>query len=205
MIVALAAALALAAADEPRAPATADEIVAYRSSGEWRRDTGRAIDRARRALARALDERTRRRPAIVLDVDDTALSSYGCLKEVGFERARADCGTDTLPAIAQTRRLFRTARRHGVAVFFITGRPQSLRTGTAANLRAEGYRGYRRLIMRSRHELGMPAARYKARERRALARRGYRIVVNVGDQRSDLRGGWAVRPVKLPNPMYRIR
>ena len=52
-----------------------------------------------------------------------------------------------------------------------------------------------------------PASRrdgWKARTRRAIERRGYRIVVNVGDQRSDLDGGHALRRFKLPNPMYVI-
>jgi hypothetical protein len=39
----------------------------------------------------------------------------------------------------------------------------------------------------------------------AITRRGYRIVVNLGDQRSDLDGGYALRAIKLPNPMYVIR
>ena len=33
---------------------------------------------------------------------------------------------------------------------------------------------------------------------------GFTILVNVGDQDSDLAGGHAVRPFKLPNPMYYI-
>ena len=35
-------------------------------------------------------------------------------------------------------------------------------------------------------------------------KRGYDILVNVGDQRSDLTGGYARRGFKLPNPMYLI-
>ena len=33
---------------------------------------------------------------------------------------------------------------------------------------------------------------------------GYRIVVNMGDQPSDLAGGYAEKAVLLPNPFYRI-
>ncbi|HEX3434983.1 MAG TPA: HAD family acid phosphatase [Solirubrobacteraceae bacterium] len=33
---------------------------------------------------------------------------------------------------------------------------------------------------------------------------GYRIIVNVGDQQSDLDGGFAQRAFKLPNPFYFI-
>ena len=46
---------------------------------------------------------------------------------------------------------------------------------------------------------------YKSGERRKLVRAGYDIIVNIGDQASDLRGGFADHRVKLPNPMYLIR
>jgi predicted secreted acid phosphatase len=190
----------LASADEPKAPATPQEIVEYRESGEWRADTARALRRARGVLRRHLDVH---RPAIVLDVDDTALSTYACMKRAGFDRAAAKCASKrSLPAIPQTRRLFRFARQLGVAVFFITGRRERLREITAGNLRRAGFAGWRGLKMRPDRQ---PASRkdgWKARARRAIERRGYRIVVNVGDQRSDLDGGYALRAVKVPNPMY---
>jgi acid phosphatase len=166
----IAAAIAIAAAAtahaaEPKAPAQPGKIDAYHDSGESRVDTARQIRRARRFLRRHLDDR---RPAIVLDIDDTSLSNYACLKAVDFDRGAAACSD--LPAIPHTLRMYRYARRHGVKVFFITGRREHARADTRANLRAEGYR----------------------------------IVVNVGDQRSDLDGGRALRRIRLPNPMYVI-
>jgi len=193
------AATATATADEPKAPATPAEIVAYRDSGEWIADTRRTIRRARRVLRRHFDDR---RPAIVLDIDDTSLSNYECLKDVGFDRAAADC--PRLPAIPQTLSLYRYARRHAVTVFFITGRREKARETTVDNLRAEGYRRWKALRMRPDDQPLRRKDGWKARVRRAIERRGYRIVVNVGDQRSDLDGGHALRTFKLPNPMYVI-
>ncbi len=191
-----------APADEPEAPASPDEIVEYRQSGEWKADTTRAVRRARRFLGRHLDDE---RPAIVLDVDDTALSTYACMKAADFDRAEAKCGLKRrLPAIPQTLRVFRFAREHDVAVFFVTGRRERLREVTVANLRYAGYAGWSGLRMRPDEQ---PASRkdgWKARVRRAIERRGRRIIVNLGDQRSDLDGGHALRSIKLPNPMYRI-
>lgn len=194
--------LALVASGEPKAPASPDEIIAYHDSGEWRADTARATRRARHFLARHVDDR---HPAIVLDVDDTSLSTYACLKAVDFDRAAADCvsGAD-LPAIPQTLRLYRYARRHHVTVFFVTGRRAKARSATVTNLRRAGYSGKLRLKLRPNRERAGTHDGWKARTRRAIARRGYRIVVNVGDQRSDLDGGRALRTFKLPNPMYVI-
>jgi hypothetical protein len=43
---------------------------------------------------------------------------------------------------------------------------------------------------------------FKAPERRKLADQGYTILFSIGDQESDLIGGYAERTFKLPNPVY---
>jgi predicted secreted acid phosphatase len=193
---------ATASADEPKAPASPDEIVTYRQSGEWTADTRDAVRRARRLLRRHLDDR---RPAIVLDVDDTSLSTYACMKAADFDRKEARCGVErALPAIPQILGLYRLARRHDVAVFFVTGRREQARAHTIENLKVEGYTRWKGLRLRPDEQPLSRRDGWKARVRRAIERRGYRIVVNVGDQRSDLDGGHALRSFKLPNPMYVI-
>jgi predicted secreted acid phosphatase len=199
-VIAVMLTIALLASGEPKAPASPEEIVAYHDSGEWSADTTRAITKARHVLARHLDDA---HPAIVLDIDDTSLSNYACFKAVDFKRGASDCGP-TLPAIPQTLRLYRYARRHQVTVFFITGRREEARETTRTNLRRAGYKGQPRLKLRPNKERAGTHDGWKARTRGRIARRGYRIVVNVGDQRSDLDGGHALRAFKLPNPMYVI-
>ena len=197
-----------AAADttEPPAPATPAEIVAYHDSGEWDRDIDAVIASARDFLDRHVGDAAPRRAAAVLDIDATSLSNYECLARVDFDRAAARCGAGVqLPAIPQTRRLYRHVRRHGVAVFFLTGRGERQRKATAANLRAAGYRGHWQLVMRPKNRAHETNARFKTRERRRITAHGYRIIINVGDQASDLRGGYADRGFKLPNPMYVTR
>ena len=48
------------------------------------------------------------------------------------------------------------------------------------------------------------AADFKAPQRQAIEREGYTIIANVGDQPSDLEGGFSERTFPLPNPFYRI-
>ena len=198
------AGVAAAPAKQPAAPASPDAIVAYHDSGDWARDTTRAIDRAEGFLAAHANRTGTRRPALVLDIDDTALSSYDCLRAAGFDRsAMTTCAKDaTLSAVPQTRALYQQARRSGVTVFFVTGRREAMRAATRRNLRRQGFRGTLRITMRADGPRRGSNAQYKARSRRAIERRGYRVVVNVGDQRSDLSAGPALRQVKLPNPMY---
>jgi predicted secreted acid phosphatase len=206
MIFALAAMLVpaggAALADEPAAPASPEAIVAYRDSGEWEADTTKVVNRARRYVRRHLGD-PGDRPAIVLDIDDTSLSNYECLKAAGFDRSGSDC-PQVRPAIPQTLELFRWARKRGVAVFFVTGRREAARTTTAANLREVGYRGGWRLKMRPNRQPARRRDGWKARTREAIVRSDYRILASLGDQWSDLDGGWAHRRFKLPNPMYVI-
>jgi predicted secreted acid phosphatase len=192
----------IAFAQEPPAPASPAEIVAYRESGQWDADISDVIRKARKQVRRHLADEN---PAIVLDVDDTSLSSYRCLKKVGFVRSKSDCaGPGNMPAIRQTRGLYRYARAHDVTVFFVTGRRAEIRRTTIDNLHRAGYRGALHLKLRPNVERAGTHDGWKARTRARIERRGYTIVANVGDQRSDLDGGAALRRFKLPNPMYVI-
>jgi acid phosphatase len=48
------------------------------------------------------------------------------------------------------------------------------------------------------------AADFKAPQRAQIEQQGYTIIANLGDQPSDLAGGFAERTFQLPNPFYRI-
>jgi acid phosphatase len=50
----------------------------------------------------------------------------------------------------------------------------------------------------------LSAADFKAPQRQTIESEGYTIVANMGDQPSDLDGGFAERTYLLPNPFYRI-
>jgi hypothetical protein len=145
----------------------------------------------------------RGKPAIVLDIDETSLSNYDFLLATNFTGLGlvppAALGTGR--AIAPTLALYRAARKRGVAVFFVTGRPDLVRGPTESNLRAAGYDGWEGLSFKPS---GITTVAYKSGRRKQIEGRGFDIVVNVGDQESDLDGGHADRAFKLPNPFYFI-
>jgi acid phosphatase len=89
----------------------------------------------------------------------------------------------------------------GVAVFFISGRPPHLREATERNLRQEGYQWTAVLLLPEGAHF-TSAVDFKAPERRKIAEQGYTIILSLGDQESDLKGGFAERTFKLPNPVY---
>ncbi|HJQ83965.1 MAG TPA: HAD family acid phosphatase [Candidatus Binatia bacterium] len=147
------------------------------------------------------------RRAIVLDIDETALSNWTGLEESDFGfvprlwnewlmRGQAT-------AIRPTVDLFRLARERGYGVFFVTGRPESQRAVTERNLRQAGYTDWDGLLMRPDGDR-RSAAELKAPIRCGLVAQGWDIVANLGDQPSDLAGGCADRAFRVPNPFYLI-
>jgi predicted secreted acid phosphatase len=195
----------LSSASEPKAPATPEAIVAYHDSGEWRTDTTRAIRRAKTYVGKWLDGhkgRHRGKPAIVLDIDDTSLSLYACAKKRNFMIAVVCAVQPDVTAISQTRSLYKLAHRRRVAVFFITGRSEPLRAITVSQLKSRGYTGKYKLYLRPADDHNASLVPYKSGTRKKLTRAGYKILANVGDQKSDLAGGYAKHTYKVPNPMY---
>jgi acid phosphatase len=178
----------------------------YRNSGRYTRDLQKVNRAAARSLRRQLARRSPavRRPAIVLDIDETALSNWATLSAGDFGAKPVDeaLAARPDPAIPSTLALYREARRRGVAVFFITGRSPQARAFTVRNLRDAGYdRGWAGAYFRPRNRQTTP---FKSGARARIERRGHTILVNVGDQQSDLAGGHARRAFKLPNPFYFI-
>lgn len=159
------------------------------------------------------------RPAVVFDIDETALSNWEVIKANDFGRVidgpctalpEGPCGWQAWDLLARstvipsTLDIFDTARDHGAAIFFITGRPESQRIATETNLAGAGYLGYTALAMEPDGAHYVSAADFKAPQRAAIEQQGYTIIANVGDQPSDLAGGYAQQTYLLPNPFYRI-
>jgi predicted secreted acid phosphatase len=200
---AVAAPVAVATADEPKAPAAPAEIIAYHDSGEWDDDIAAVTDKAKKSLTTQLKKKPKK-PAIVFDIDDTIESTYECAKKGNFERSAITLCTlngDQDP-IKQTKALYKYALKKKVAVYFITGRPESIREGTETQLKGDGFtKGT--LLMTPTGQFGEGSSSIpKIAHRKAIEKDGFKILINVGDQKSDLSGGFSVKRYKLPNPMY---
>ena len=190
--------------------------VEYHDSGTYMSDFARAAAPAGDWLRQRAPQVSR--PALVLDVDDTALTNWPVILANDFGRFPA--GPCLLPAgpcgwhawdlrgqdapLEPTLQVFQTARSLGVTVFFISGRPESERAATERNLRAAGYAGYEQAFFTPDDAHFAFLADFKAPVRQQIAARGYAIVANMGDQMSDLDGGFAEKTFKLPNPFYYI-
>ena len=192
-----------AAAKEPPAPAPPEEITQYYESGEYDADLKKATAAATKSLTAQLKKKPKK-PAIVFDIDDTLESTYECAKKSNFDRAAiglCQARTEQTP-IAPVWKLLKLAQKKKVALVVITGRPKGIAPGTTEQLKRDGLKGKYTLVMRPNSDFGTPAQPYKAKARKAIQKKGYKILVNIGDQQSDLAGGASVKTFKVPNPMY---
>jgi predicted secreted acid phosphatase len=192
-------------------------VLAYYNSGTYQRDLEAVASQAVSWInTRAASVK---QPALVLDIDETALSNWEILKRDDFGRPiggpcdvaiDAPCGWaawDLLgrdPALTPTLQVFQRARSLNVSVFFITGRPETQRAATEHNLAAVGYDGYAKLYMVPDNAHFTSAVDFKAPIRAEIEQAGYVIIENMGDQPSDLLGGHAEKDFLLPDPFYRV-
>jgi predicted secreted acid phosphatase len=187
-----------------------EKLTTWHDSGSYARCFSAAARSGSEALRKAIAQRKRgTKIAIVLDIDETSLSNWGYLTSVGF-----DVRTETFfkwvrkhddPALPPTLAIYRQARKAGISVFFITGRREFLREYTVRQLRAAGYEGWAGLFLCPVDYNEDSIVPFKSGVRKQLTEEGWWIVLNMGDQLSDLEGGFASHPVKLPNPYYFIR
>ena len=101
--------------------------------------------------------------------------------------------------------VYDTAVRAKIDVFFITGRREADRRATEKNLREVGYDAWTKIYYKPETDIMLTTAGFKTDVRRKLAKEGYVIIANIGDQDSDLTGGYAERVFKLPNPFYLVK
>lgn len=179
--------------------------------GCYAKDLDRQADRAIAYLRmRAAHLRPSERLALVLDIDETTLSNYDEMVNADFayNKPAFDAWVETAkaPAIPGTLRLFNEAKQLGVKVFFITGRAEPERAATELNLHNQGFQDWQQLVLRSPAQAKSTAQAYKSAARATIVAEGYRIVLNVGDQWSDLRGApEAEFSVKYPDPFYFLK
>ncbi|EPR42835.1 acid phosphatase (Class B) [Desulfovibrio sp. X2] len=182
-------------------------IEEYHDSGRYEADVRAAADAARAYMESRLAEGAAR-PALVLDVDETSLSEFAFSRSRGFcyDKAAFDAEEREarLPAVAPVRDLASWAAGRGIAVFFVTGRPDALCPATRENLANAGFPEPAGVRCRPAGVPHSPAEAWKSSARKAIEAEGYDILVTMGDQESDLSGGFAERGFKLPNHVYFI-
>jgi hypothetical protein len=192
-------------------------ITEYHDSGLWDRDIAGITTSAQRYVTKwmrtngctnAADLPKPCRVSATFDVDDTLLSSYPWYVQnnfvygPGIEEYEQSCQQ---PTIAATQALFKYVQSLGIKTVVMTGRREEHREGTTKCLRQAGYDGSWEMRLRTPPDNELSAIALKTKIRKQLAAEGTPVLINVGDQISDLTGPGAKRAFLIPNPMYRLR
>lgn len=187
-------------------------IIKYYESGEYNKDTKKIINDAHNYLADRIKRNlaSQKKLAMVLDIDDTSLYSFPLEKQMDFGGIHEDIvknyAKNYFQAIPETLELYKFAKQNNVVVFFVTSRQQKDCPHTAKVLNQAGYYNWQGLFCKpndyaQKYNSIIP---FKSAMRKYIASQGYDIALNIGDQYSDLAGGYADQTYKLPNPMYFI-
>jgi len=182
-------------------------VETYYSSGEYQYDANQAVAPGMEYLATRIQQNhNKNKLALVFDIDDTLLLNYAAGKKLGFGGTYPDImksiQTETGVPILATQQLFNLAKRNHLAIFLITGRKIYMKKDTIRELQEAGYSGWTKIFFEPNNLRPKSTADFKTPVRQQLEQKGYDIVINTGDQYSDLKGGYADKTIKLPNPMY---
>jgi hypothetical protein len=143
--------------------------------------------------------------AVVSDIDETLLDNrefFQSHPEFKWNEFFTYITEGKAPALKKTADFLAWARKNGFAIFLVTGRSDKDRPGTILNLVRQGI-AFDGLYMRPNGDRSK-AAEMKIKHRKAIQDMGFQIIVNIGDQFSDLEGGLSVDCEKLPNKMYYV-
>ncbi len=183
--------------------AAKNAVQAYYESGEFDRECAKIIDDA---IDQMDGIKLTGKPAVVFDIDETALSNYEYTKEIGFGYVYKLWNEwqqkGIAPVIKDTKRFYDYLISKNIHAIFVTGRNSEVGEATKRNLIEQGYTKFDTLIVRSKTEIKMTAAEYKTKKREELVKKGYDIIACIGDQWSDLVGGNTGIKIKLPSYLY---
>ncbi len=185
-------------------------VINYYTSGEYEQDVQQVVEKAEKFLYKRINDNNLaghpQKLAMVLDIDDTSLSNFAVNQDDDFSNINAliekRYAKANSPAVKPVLRLYNEALANRVSIFFITMRPKAVESYTVTNLQNEGYTKWSALYLPSPEEAKQGSRAYKSGIRKMLTEQGYTIILNLGDQDSDLDGGYAEYIAKIPNPMY---
>lgn len=178
----------------------------YYESGQYISDVKKIV---RKATNEINNLKLAKKDVVIFDIDDTSISNYQHSKKIGFGFYRKEWNNWVLkakaPAILPVLKFYKYLLSKKINIVFLTGRNQKFYNVTLRNLRQQGYTKFDTVICRNKQELRLTAAKYKEIERQKIAKKGYKIIASIGDQWSDLAGGYTGIRIKLPNYYYFVK
>lgn len=182
----------------------------YHESGQYDRAFAAVIKKALYYLQFRVNQNARlpqpKKLAMVFDVDETVLSNYAERECLHFDATDRSAGALDLqardPALQSALTLYHYARKHDVAVFFITARKEQERESTEAYVKALGFRKWEGFYFEPSGYQKKSATYFKIADQKKITELGYDIILNLADEYAAIRVGYSDMSFKLPNPFY---
>ena len=195
--------------DIPNLAKVKKQVRYYYEKGQWEKDLDTQYTKAEKILEEYKGDRSK--TAIVFDIDETVLTSYYFLKKIDFSYEAflpewaSFVLTGKAPAMPRALSFYKKAQEMGFATFFVTGRLEKYKSISEYNLNEQGFTNYTGIYHRPQtHKKKHSASEAKTISREDIESKGYKILLNIGDQESDLAGGHAENTILLPNLIYII-
>ena len=183
------------------------DLPEYMRSGNYRRDVNAAVhDFSLRFELWHSQQVYTKKPAIIVDVDETLLSNAYYFSEVNYAPNTKTfyaylANPHTVPITSVVSFVNKLAKLR-YEVFVVTGRPKRFCAITASQLANIGFHvQYKKLFCNENDE--SPVS-YKQRVLSGIVDQGYEIVMHINDQCSELNIGHIAWRLKLPNPFYKV-
>lgn len=176
----------------------------YHTSEKYIQDMDKIVDDA---LLNLSTMEIPKNAAFIFDIDETSLSNlkYELDHNFGYDQTSWNQWVNeaSAPAIKPVKRFYDSLLKKNIHIIFITGRASDQYDVTVKNMKNVGYSTYDTIICKPPVFKGKKAVEYKSQTRKELSKK-YKIIGSIGDQWSDLNGGWTILQIKLPNYMYYI-
>lgn len=185
-------------------------VIHYHDSGAYTQEIADVIDKAHQYVNKRVNInnqlKDKQKLAIVLDIDETSLSNYKYMIKRHFhatrEQLKAEILQEDAAVIQPALKLFNAAKKLGIDIFFVTGRYESEREPTRKNLIKAGFSDWKQIYFKPDNYNERSVIPFKTKMRKLISQQGYQIIASIGDQDSDIIGGYAEQGFKLPNPYY---
>ncbi|MDR3667050.1 MAG: HAD family acid phosphatase [Ignavibacteriaceae bacterium] len=181
-------------------------VAKYYESGEYSNDVKKIISDAENDINK-LDIHSN--SAVVFDVDETSLSNYESIKKIyfGYDPVKWDnwINEAKAPAIPEVKQFYDFLLLKKIKIIFLSSRNSTQYDATYRNLKNVGYTEFDTLILKDNSDSSHTSLAFKSRQRELLTNKGYEIIADIGDQKSDLEGKDHGIQIKLPNYLYFIQ
>ena len=185
-----------------------DQVIEYYESDAHEQEVSCILKQARDIInSTDILENT----VVVLDIDETSLNHYKALKEYNFpqgdnHKVWSECiFANTGTPIQATLDFYKFCLSKGLKVFFVSARVADSIDTTKLALKDAGYTQFENVFVFPKEIADYNPKQFtnfKSERRAYIESLGFEVLLSIGDQPSDLIGGFTKYTCELPNYLY---